>query len=395
MPSLRCIPITCVQRQQPSPSDLFTPCGERVCVRGQTLDMQTAALLQGRGLTHLLAVEAESNPVDLDALLHQAARSSEACRIASAHRPQWSEPIGPFEWPATSMLRTWRGVQIRNIAENLEHLQTGQGLDQKAIDAVVDGLLDRLKRHPGPFVELALDLEETEDYLPSHAFTVAVLAMALARQLRWPVEQVRAAGIGALLMDVGMVVLARSIRQHDQRLDSTRAAAMRRHPIFSELLLRDAPWVAQAVRDAAVQHHEREDASGYPLGLNRHQIGDLARVLAVADCFAAATTSRPWRAPKLAYMAMEELQQAAARRRLWQPAVHALIQAVGLFPVGSYVRLSDGKHARVVAANPHAVDRPVVLRLADATHGEGELVDLASLSPEALNVVRPLYSAAG
>ncbi len=170
---------------------------------------------------------------------------------------------------------------------------------------------------------------------------------------------------------------------------------MRRHPIFSELLLRDAPWVAQAVRDAAVQHHEREDASGYPLGLNRHQIGDLARVLAVADCFAAATTSRPWRAPKLAYMAMEELQQAAARRRLWQPAVHALIQAVGLFPVGSYVRLSDGKHARVVAANPHAVDRPVVLRLADATHGEGELVDLASLSPEALNVVRPLYSAAG
>lgn len=73
----------------------------------------------------------------------------------------------------------------------------------------------------------------------------------------------------------------------------------------------------------------------------------------MADVFAALTSPRHYRRNKLPYVAMEQIVRSAAAGQFDKPAARALVQAAGLFPVGSFVRLSSNRIARIVAANPN------------------------------------------
>src|SRR5690606_33308988 len=115
------------------------------------------------------------------------------------------------------------------------------------------------------------------------------------------------------------------------------------------------------VRLGVHQHHEREDGSGYPRGLRAGAIHDIARLVGIADAYAAAVSHRPYRSRATRFAVMRALVEDACRARLWRDAVRALIQTVGLFPVGSFVRLSDGRIGQVAAAGGRArAARPII-----------------------------------
>jgi HD-GYP domain-containing protein (c-di-GMP phosphodiesterase class II) len=263
------------------------------------------------------------------------------------------------------------------------------------LDPVLSDLLDRLGRHPTRFTQLALLCPRREDYLPDHAYTVAVLAMAIAHQLHWPDDEIRQLGQAGLLFDLGMLLVPERIRTGACQLTDVDRARVRRHPIFTLTMLEVVGDTPIMVRLAALQHQERENGSGYPQGKRREGICDLARVLAVADSFAAATEPRHYRRPKLPYIAMEETLRAASLLVLWKPAVRALVQAAGLFPVGSYLKLSDGRNASVIAANAKQVDRPTVQPLHGDGRPKGDAIDLAAVPADEVAIVRPLATATG
>src|SRR5690606_28994567 len=160
--------------------------------------------------------------------------------------------------------------------------------------------------------------------------------------------------------DLGMLLVPERIRTGAQQLTEIDRGRVQRHPVFTLAMLEMVEGVPLIVRVASYQHHERENGSGYPRGARREQGCAYARVLAVADSFAAATEPRSYRKPKLPYIAMEETLRSTATMVFWKPASRALVQAAGLFPVGSYVKLSDSSNAHVIAANAKALDRPTV-----------------------------------
>jgi hypothetical protein len=92
---------------------------------------------------------------------------------------------------------------------------------------------------------------------------------------------------------------------------------------------------------------------------------------------------------------MEETLRSTTNMALWKPAVRALLEAAGLFPVGSYVKLSNGKNAHVIASNPKQLDRPTVQLLDEAGKPGADTIDLATKKPGELSVVRPLATATG
>jgi HD-GYP domain-containing protein (c-di-GMP phosphodiesterase class II) len=105
------------------------------------------------------------------------------------------------------------------------------------------------------------------------------------------------------------------------------------------------------------------DGSGYPQGLTGDRIHRISRIVAVADVYDALLADRPWRAALLPYKAMEVVLLLVNEGKLDGEVVRAFLETVSLFPLGSWVELTDDRLGRVVAANRGEHTRPVVAML--------------------------------
>jgi len=119
-----------------------------------------------------------------------------------------------------------------------------------------------------------------------------------------------------------------------------------------------------------------------------HAVCDHAKILAACDVFCAATSPRAYHQAKLPYTIMEEIIRSAADGIFNKAIVKALVQAAGLFPVGSHVVLSNQRIGKVMACNPARLDRPVVEIFDYDGTPTGKQIDLATLRPEQLSIIR-------
>ncbi|MEK6259477.1 MAG: HD domain-containing phosphohydrolase [Planctomycetota bacterium] len=245
-------------------------------------------------------------------------------------------------------------------------------------------IMHRLRRHLTDDIDSAVALATQplyDSYPVRHSVQSSLLSMALGIESGLPEDELLAMGLGALVHDVGMLLMparligAEAINDRDRR-------ELVKHPQHAVAALEQSAQAPVGSLYVAAQMHERLDGSGYPLGLHGGEIHRLSRLAMVVDAFLAMIAPRPYRPPHDPYRAVEELLFAAHRGRFDPAAVRILLRVVSLFPVGSCVWLSDGRVARVQRGNRHSVDRPVVVAL-DLEHDPPTLdvVDL-SLRPE-------------
>ena len=158
--------------------------------------------------------------------------------------------------------------------------------------------------------------------------------------------------------------------------------------------MEDIEGIPESVRRAVYQHHERENGSGYPRRLRSSKSCDYARVIAVADAYAATTVPRPFRRPMTPYDVLEQLIRVGSERMYDRRIVRALVESTGLFPVGSHVRLSSGEIAQVIGSHTEMPDRPIV-RVYRSHAGRsvpGPRVDLGDFEPWMLHVIQAVES---
>jgi diguanylate cyclase (GGDEF)-like protein len=144
---------------------------------------------------------------------------------------------------------------------------------------------------------------------PANSRRVARHAERIARNLGLPEEEVERVRIAALLRDVGEVGVAESILNKPEPLNEEEWRELERHPEIGARIVGAAQL--GRVGEWILTHHERPDGGGYPRGLHEHQIPLEARILAVADAYAAMTAERPYRRPFSPKRARAELQARA------------------------------------------------------------------------------------
>lgn len=305
----------------------------------------------------------------------------------------WGELKGDVlrQWPEGEALAQWRTVRVAALRRVMKRVLTGVPTHVTEFDVLTDELIDLCTAHPGRFAQVAIAGAPREEFLPDHAFTVSALSVAIATRMGFVERSVRHAALAGMLCDVGMGLIPAAVRTSTRTLDEIDSNRVRRHPAFSVMLLDSVEGLPDEVSLAAYQHHERENGSGYPRALKSKQIGDIARVISVADAFAASIGPRPYRPTKRAYDAIEELIALGSERVFERKMVRALVEATGLFPVGSFVRLSTGDLAEVVGAHPEMIDRPVVtvLKREGRSLRAGMTIDLADHKPWELHVILP------
>ncbi len=224
-------------------------------------------------------------------------------------------------------------------------------LDQqsKTIVSIVDELLSAVTGN-NEILTILTDAYLFDEYLYQHSFQVTLYSIAIAKELGYSAEDLRLIGIGALLHDVGKLMVPKDILTKPGRLTNDEFEMMKMHARYGFDLLRNLHSISLLVAHCAFQHHERIDGSGYPRGLVDFEIHPFAKIIGVADVFDAVTTNRVYREKMLPSQGLA-IVEAGSGTLYDARIVKALKRAVVHYPNGVILKLSDGRRGIVSRQN--------------------------------------------
>ncbi|MFF2481777.1 HD-GYP domain-containing protein [Paenibacillus sp. NPDC058071] len=257
---------------------------------------------------------------------------------------------------------------VAKSKELFESIYTSKKVPVMEIRAEVLPAVQDLSANPSVF-ELFESVKAKDDYTYQHNIGVGVISTMIGRWLNMDDKQLSTLSLAATLHDVGKVNIPIEILNKPGKLTEEEYELVKKHTIFGYELLKQTPGISPKVARVALQHHEREDGGGYPLGLKRDKIDYLSAVVAVADVFHAMTSKRPYHEPE----PFHEIISQMARGKFGELNPHIVslfLENVMKKMIGKQVILTDGRTGEVVMLNPHRMETPLV-RIAD------EFVDLS------------------
>ncbi|RLL41725.1 HD-GYP domain-containing protein [Oceanobacillus piezotolerans] len=209
-----------------------------------------------------------------------------------------------------------------------------------------------------------------EEYIFSHSVAVSILASYLGRKLRLSQGEWIQLGLAGLLSDAGMAKIDSNIVFKQGSLTEKEREQIINHPTYSYRMVENTPSITQGVKLAILQHHERSDGSGYPLGIRKDKTHIFARILAVADTYHAMTSERLYKEKQSPFKVIEEIKNNRFTKYDTK-IVHTFIQSLANFSVGTRVMLSNEAIGEIVFIEPKELTRPMV-RLNES----GEIISL-------------------
>jgi len=253
---------------------------------------------------------------------------------------------------------------IEKVNSLFNGLKSGSDIDMRSINNICVQLLQDLRENPDNFVEFILGGEVSGHELAKSSVNTAILSALTAQELRLPNHKINNIVAGALLHDVGMLRLSKGITEKKGGLSEAELEQIKSHPLHTSKIVTKELFGPHEVNLIALQHHERWDGQGYPDKLRGGAIDIGARIVSVADAFEAMVSKKSYRDSIIGYQAIKNLLSDNERR--FDPAVIiAFTKIMGIYPIGSIVRLNDGSLARVVSLHIDAPMRPNVQMLTD------------------------------
>ncbi|WP_373769919.1 HD-GYP domain-containing protein [Delftia acidovorans] len=266
------------------------------------------------------------------------------------------------------------------ITAMFREVRMGEAINQDKARSVVAEVSDSIIRNPSAMVSIAR-LKTSDDYTYMHSVAVCALMIVLARQLDLPPHQVRQAGYAGLLHDIGKMAIATSILNKPGRLTDQEFDEMREHPARGLELLKAGGVDDPVVLDVCLHHHEKVDGTGYPHRLRGEDISLLAKMGAVCDVYDAITSDRPYKRgwdPAEAVHKMAEWSAGHFDKTVFQ----AFVKSIGIYPVGSLVRLTTGRLGVVVDPGRQSLTCPQVKVFYSTASG-------MRMAPETVDLARP------
>jgi HD-GYP domain-containing protein (c-di-GMP phosphodiesterase class II) len=249
-------------------------------------------------------------------------------------------------------------TSVEHLILELEEQRTPD-LD-KVRDSVA-GLVSSVVRNPDAVIWLNR-LKRTDQYSYNHALEVSVLLMVAGRQIGLSEGPLTALGTAGLLQDLGKIGLPPELLRKRGRITREEYELFKTHVARSLLIFKGNPGISPAIAEIVEKHHERIDGSGYPRGLRGDQIGLFAELAGVADSYCAMTNDTGYRQAFTNQQALERLNRMRDVKFSAQ-VIDLFIQCIGLYPVGTLVKLNSGEVAVVIAQNRVRRLKPKVMVL--------------------------------
>lgn len=239
---------------------------------------------------------------------------------------------------------------LQSVGKNLP-------IDIAIPQAFTNNLVSSIDRNPNALMCMT-KIREKDTYLLEHSLNVAILLANFASFIGLEEEKVQELSLSGFLHDIGKIKIPDEILHKPGRLDDQEMTIMRDHVYFGTKVLIEM-GIPESIVTTIGEHHERLDGYGYPDGLRGDEITQFGRMIAIVDTYDAITADRCYKAGMSSKKALQILMQDAPEK-YDQALVKQFVQCVGIFPVGSLVKLDNEKIAMVLKQHQVHTTKPVV-----------------------------------
>jgi putative nucleotidyltransferase with HDIG domain len=266
--------------------------------------------------------------------------------------------------PSTFQLElvTAKGIHERAsevIRDFMTDARAGQLSGFGEVGSLADEMVRSITRNSSALVSLT-SLKSRDDYTFMHCVSVGIFMIGLGRQLGLGAADLQLLGTAGLLHDVGKAYVPLDVLNKPGALTEAEGLTMRAHPMLGYEALLTAGYGVESVLDVVRHHHEKLDGNGYPDALEQNAISLFSRIATVADVYDAVTSNRVYHSAMPPTAALRMIRKRAGID-FDATVAQALIKVVGIYPIGSLVRLSSGLLAVVSEQNTHNTAKPKVL----------------------------------
>ncbi len=311
-------------------------------------------LLSPKNVDEFLPPEVDDVLIDDSLTLHM---------LNKLHKERAAEqelPPGPLvplaeEMPVAEKLYT---EALGHAHEFMDDVRKGKDVDYRDAAPVVDGFIESVFRNESAAATL-FKLRSFDEYSYTHCINVGVLAIILGKYLGLDKDTLRQLGLSGLFHDVGKGRIPEDILNKPGGLSPRELGIMKTHPLESYKILSAKGGPTRDILSGAVEHHERFDGTGYPRGLAGAEIGIFGRIVSIVDVYDALTSKR-------AYKEAIPVSKALGLMYQWRDSTFApssieqFIKCIGVYPAGSFVRLSSGEYALVTETNAVNASKPTL-----------------------------------
>ncbi|WP_296563969.1 HD-GYP domain-containing protein [Zoogloea sp.] len=268
----------------------------------------------------------------------------------------------------------------------MSDVRLGKAVSLDDAEPVVEAITGSVLRNGGALMGL-IGIKNKDDYTFLHSVSVCTLMIAFGRSLGIDGDELRQGGIGGLLHDIGKMKVPDEVLNKPGRLTDAEFDLIKQHPGDGHAVLLETPGIGPIPLDITRHHHERLDGTGYPDRLAGDSISTMARMAAIVDVYDAITADRCYH---------KGMPAAEALRKMWewstdhfdQKLLQAFMRCVGIYPVGSLVKLESGRLGVVIEQNEGSLLTPK-LRVFFSTKSNGYI------KPELLDLGRKLGNGGG
>lgn len=255
-----------------------------------------------------------------------------------------------------------RGVDLMKSV--ITDLKYGRQIQTSGLTIFAKDLVIICRENEEEFPTLAR-LKDPCNYPYSHPVNVSIYSIAIGSKLRYNDRQLNHLGLAGLLHDIGEIKLPDRMLVKSAKYTESEHSAMQRHPELGYEVLKKDTSISDDVLVGILHHHERLDGSGYPSGHVGRFIHPMGKIIGVAEAFDAMTSDRASASGKNSTDVIKAIYSQSGKQ--FEPkVVKALIMVLGMYPVGSLVRLSGGQLAVVVRKNKRDLSLPDVVVVTDS-----------------------------
>ncbi|MES2012985.1 MAG: HD-GYP domain-containing protein [Pseudomonadota bacterium] len=243
------------------------------------------------------------------------------------------------------------------VVSMFNDVRMGKAVNTESAMQCVDEIAASVARNEGALISL-LRLKNKDDYTYMHSVAVSALMVVLAKELGLSEREVKQAGLAGLLHDIGKAAIPMDYLNKPGALTDEEFAVVREHPQRGYELMKQANITDEVALDVCLHHHEKMNGEGYPERLQGDEISLFAKMGAVCDVYDAITSTR-------AYKASWEPSQSLQRMAKWSDhfddtVFKAFVKSVGIYPIGSMVKLKSGRLAVVIDQSQKSLLAPIV-----------------------------------